>query len=105
MRIDVAILFAAAVETLKIFFDEQMQARLRRRLDADLMTFGPLFHHIRRNCDADGLAVESCGNRVGVARPFQKINQLLPWRKLNQRLDAAAIAQLGGFLLRETETQ
>jgi hypothetical protein len=42
---------------------------------------------------------------LGVARPFQEINHLLPRRKLNQRTGPTAIAQLGYFLLRETETQ
>src|ERR1700674_5554679 len=105
MRIGVAIWLALVVETSKIFFDEQMNARLGMRLHADLSAFGPLRHHMRRDCRAYGLAVESDGERPSVERAFQQIKQLLPGRKLNERFDTSPLAQLSDFLLRETQAQ
>ena len=74
MRMSVEILFAPVVEALKIFFDEQMDARLGRSLYADLVALRPLRNHMFRNRNPDGLAIESRVNRFGVKRALQSIN-------------------------------
>jgi hypothetical protein len=64
MRIGIAILFNRAVETLKILFNEQLQARRGRCLDAHLVALGPLHHYMRRDCYAYGLSVESASTEL-----------------------------------------
>ncbi len=83
MWISVDIALVRLVQTLKVLFNEQVQARRRGNLDADLLTFSPFGDHVCGSRHTNYIAVEVGSNSPGAERDFQKINQAALWRKLN----------------------
>jgi len=84
MSIGLGILFGRLVQASKILFDEHLQTRMRLSLNAYPIAFGPFGHDILGDDHANGLTIESGGNRVDVARTFQQIKERIPGSKLNK---------------------
>lgn len=94
MSVGIRILSATLVQALKIFFDEQLQSRLRQGLDAHLIAFNPLRHHMHGDYHANSLTIESGRRCLGVERALQQINEGASGPELNQRLLASPVAEL-----------
>jgi len=84
MSIGLGILFGRLVQASKILFDEHLHTRLRLSLNAHPIAFGPFVHDILGDDHANGLTIESGGNRVDVERTFQQIKERVPGGKLNE---------------------
>ena len=80
MRVSVKIVFAPAVKTWKILFDEQLQAGRSRCLDADPGHPRPtVSHHVRPEpLPRMAWPSKACVNRLAMTRAFQSVNQRLP---------------------------
>ena len=84
MSIGLGILFGRLVQASKILFDDHLHTSMRPSFNAHPIAFGPFGHHFLGDNHANGLTIESGGNRVDVARTFQQIKERIPGGKLNK---------------------
>ena len=93
------------METLEILFDKDPAAGLQRGVDPGLIAIRPRGHDARRNGYMNCGPIEIGRDARGVRRSLQAVGQCAARPESDARFDAAGIAQLSDFLLRQAKPQ